>query len=159
MQNDGRGEFGLVDAIYSDPPWKILDPGTDRTDITSIVGGVKVGQAEITYTETGGDVMSGVAVPNGLEDSGLPWDTFGNTIYDSYTWGTNLSISNEITEIVILKSAFGMPTTTNIQSAITYGNGVIKLESVTLIPEFATLAIPVISLLGLVFYMCRRGDT
>ena len=103
--------------------------------------------------------MSGVAVPNGLADSGLPWDTFGTTIYDSYTGGKNPPIPNEIIEIAIPKSAFGMPTTTNIQSAITYGNRVIKLESVTPIPEFVTLAIPVISLLRLVFYMRMSKDT
>jgi hypothetical protein len=52
-----------------------------------------------------------------------------------------------------------MPTTTNIQSATTYGNRVTKLESVTPTPELATLAIPVISLLGLVFYMRMSKDT
>ena len=58
--------------------------------------------------------------------------------------------------MVIPKSALGMPTTANIRISITCGNGVPKLESVTLVPEFATLAIPVLSLLGLVFYMRRK---
>ena len=153
VENGGFGEIGGIYGNLEDDDWKILDPGTNRTDITSIVDGDEVGQAEIMYTGTGG---TSDCVPGGPVDSGLPWDTFGTTIYDRYTWGKNPSIPNEIIEIKIPKSALGMPTTANIQSAITCGNGVIKLESVTLIPEFATLAIPVISLLGLVFYMRRR---
>jgi len=142
--------FGEVGEIYSNPTWEVLDPGTDRTKIVSIVDGTLVTEtATICYTGTGGN---GVAVPEGPADSGLPYDTFGATRY-SYL---NPSISNEVIEIAIPKSALGMPTTANIQSSITCGNGVIKLESVTLIPEFVTLAIPVISLLGLVFYMRRK---
>jgi len=156
VQNDEKGGFGSVGAIYSNPTWAVLDPGTNRTEIVSIVGGKYVGSATIIYTGTGGDPVSGVDVPAGLADSGLPWDTFGTTIYNSYSWGANPPIPNEIIEIAIPKSALGMPTTANIQSSITCGNGVIKLESVTLIPEFITLAIPVISLLGLVFYMRRK---
>ena len=149
VENDDSG-FGEVGEIYLTPTWAVLDPGTDRTEIVSIVGGTLVTEkATICYTGTGGD---GVTVPEGPADSGLPDDTFGDMRY-SYP---NPSIPNEIIEIAIPKSALGMPTTANIQSAITCGNGVIKLESVTLIPEFATLAIPVISLLGLVFYMRRR---
>jgi hypothetical protein len=169
VQNDEpvNAKFGVVGAIYSNPTWAVLDPGTDRTDITSIVSGTNVGSATVSYTGTGGDEVSGVAVPDGPADSGLPWDTFGTTVYDGRTWWkdtpseltvSNPPISNEIIEIKIPKSALGMPTTANIQSAITCGNGVIKLEAVTLIPEFVTLAIPVISLLGLVFFMRRKGQ-
>ena len=62
-----------------------------------------------------------------------------------------------IIEIAIPKSALNLPPTMlNLQSSPSCGNGVIKLEAVTLIPEFVTLAIPVISLLGLVFYMRRK---
>lgn len=156
VQNDEQGGFGSVGAIYSDLTWAVLDPGTDRTEIVSIVGGTYVGSATIEYTGTGGDPVSGVNVSAGPVDSGLPCDTFGTTVYHSYSWGKNPSISNEIIEIAIPKSALGMPTTANIQSSITCGNGVIKLESVSLIPEFVTLAIPVVSLLGLVFYMRRK---
>ena len=155
IENGGFGDVGAIYGNLKDDDWKILDPGTNRTDITSIVDGYKVGQAEIRYTGTGG---TSNGVPGGPVNSGLPRDTFGTTIYDSYTWGKNPSIPNEIIEIAIPKSALAMPTTANIQSAITCGNGVIKLESVTLIPEFVTLAIPVISLLGLVFYMRRKGQ-
>lgn len=150
VANDDSG-FGKVGEIYSNPTWDVLDPGTDRTEIVSIVGGTLVTEkATICYTGTGGD---GVAVPEGPADSGLPYDTFGDPARYGYS---NPSIPNEVIEIAIPKSALGMPTTANIQSSITCGNGVIKLESVTLIPEFVTLAIPVISLLGLVFYMRRK---
>jgi hypothetical protein len=149
VENDDSG-FGEVGEIYSNPTWAVLDPGTDRTKIVSIVGGTLATEtATICYTGTGGD---GVTVPEGPADSGLPYDTFGDMRYGY----PNPSIPNEIIEIAIPKSALGMPTTANIQSSITCGNGVIKLESVTLIPEFVTLAIPVISLLGLVFYMRRK---
>ncbi len=156
VQNDEQGGFGSVGAIYSEPTWAVLDHGSDRTDVSSIVDGIPVGSATIKYTGTGGDPVSEVDVPAGPEDSGLPCDTFGTTVYNRYLWGNNPSIPNEVIEIAIPKSALGMPTTANIQSSITCGNGVIKLESVTLIPEFVTLAIPVISLLGLVFYMRRK---
>ena len=169
VQNDEPADikFGVVGAIYSNPTWAVLDPGTDRTEIASIVDGTNVGSATISYTGTGGDVVPDVTVPEGPADGGLPWDTFGPTRYDGQIWWKNTpseitvsnpSIPNEIIEIAIPKSALGMPTTANIQSAITCGNGVIKLESVTLIPEFVTLAIPVISLLGLVFFMRRKGQ-
>lgn len=49
-----------------------------------------------------------------------------------------------------------MPTTTDIRSAITHENGVIKLESVTLLPAPVTLLIPIMSLLGLVYYTYRK---
>ena len=152
VQNDlADGGFGEIGGIYLHPTWAVLDPSTDRTDITSIVSGTLAEKkATICYTGTG---ASGVTVPSGPPDSGLPWDTFGNPARYGYT---NPPIPNEIIEIAIPKSALGMPTTANIQSAITGGNGVIKLESITLIPEFVTLAIPVISLLGLVFYTRRR---
>lgn len=156
VQNDEQGGFGSVGAIYSEPTWVVLDHGSDRTDVSSIVDGSPVGSATIIYTGTGGDIASGVAVPDGPADIGLPCDTFGTTVYNRYSCGKNPSIPNEVIEIAIPKSALGMPTTANIQSSITCGNGVIKLNSVTLIPEFATLAIPVILLLGLVFYMRRK---
>ncbi|PXF58719.1 MAG: hypothetical protein C4B59_12885 [Candidatus Methanogaster sp.] len=44
-------------------------------------------------------------------------------------------------------------TTTN-----TCENGVIKLESISVIHEFVTLTIPMVSLPGLVLYMRRRGQ-
>ncbi len=105
VQNDEEGGFGLVGAIYSEPTWAVLDPGTNRTEIVSIVGGTYIGSATIIYTGTGGDTVSGVNVPVGPADSGLPWDTFGTTVYDSYSWGKNPSIPNEIIEIAIPKAA------------------------------------------------------
>ena len=151
VENDDTG-FGKVGEIYLTPTWKVLDPGTDRTKIVSIVNGTPVTEkATIRYTGTGDN---GVTIPKGPVNSGLPNDTFGTMRYSS----PNPPIPNEIIKIAIPKSALGMPTTANIQSAITCGNGVIKLESVTLIPEFATLTIPVISLLGLVFYMHGKKD-
>lgn len=151
VENDPEdGGFGEVGAIYLNPEWDVLDPGTDRTDIVSIVDGEKVGQAEIIYTGNGG---TEAGVPDGPE-SNLPWDTFGTT---RYSWLNNPPIPNEVIEIAIPKSALTLQQTTgNIQSSITCGNGVIKLESVSLISEFATLAIPVITLLGLVFFMRRK---
>ncbi|MCK4811057.1 MAG: hypothetical protein KAS74_02180 [Methanosarcinales archaeon] len=158
VQNDEQGKFGVVGTIYSDPNWKVLDWGSGRTDITSIVYGVEVGQAEIMYTGTDVGEISDVAVPDGPTDSGLPWDTFGlMKLEHGGAYEDNPSIPNEVIEIAIPKSALNLQhTMLNLQSSPSCGNGVIKLESVTLIPEFATLAIPVISLLGLVFYMRRR---
>jgi hypothetical protein len=125
VQNDEPADikFGVVGAIYSNPTWAVLDPGTDRTDIASIVDGTNVGSATISYTGTSGDMVSGVAVPDDPADSGLPWDTFGTTIYDGQIWWKNTpseitvsnpSIPNEIIEIAIPKSALGMPTTANL---------------------------------------------
>ena len=152
VQNDPEdGGFGEIGGIYLYPTWAVLDPDTDCTNITSIVSGTLANEkATIRYTGTG---ASGVTVPSGPSNSGLPWDTFGDPARYGYD---NPPIPNEIIEIKIPKSALDMPTTTNIRSAITCENGVIKLESITLIPEFATLAIPVISLMGLIFYIRKR---
>ncbi len=49
-----------------------------------------------------------------------------------------------------------MLTTANIRSAIIHENGVIKLESVTLLPASVTLLIPIISLLGRIVYTHRK---
>ena len=169
VQNDADGAgamFGVVGTIYSNTTWAVRDPGPKRTDIVSIVSGTPVGNASIKYTGTGGGEISGVDVPDGPVDSGLPWDTFGHILIS----GGNPPIPNEVIEIAIPKSALNLQhTMLNLQSSPSCGNGVIKLESVTLtpvtptpvtpIPEFATLAIPVISLLGLVFYMRRRENT
>jgi len=155
VQNDYDGVasgagFGVVGAIYLNPDWVTRDTGTYRTDIASIVSGTKAGDAVIVYTGAGGATDG---VPVGPQST-LPWDTFGYPMKYSYE---NPSIPNEVIEIAIPKSALNIPqNTVDIQSAITCGNGVIKLESVSLIPEFATIAIPVIALLGLVFFMRRK---
>ncbi|HIE32134.1 MAG TPA: hypothetical protein EYP67_07140 [Methanosarcinales archaeon] len=158
VQNDEQGEFGIVGAIYSDPVWKVLDYSSGRSDITNIIGGDWVGNATIKYTGTGGDPIPGIAVPDGPVDSGLPWDTFG-LMKPEYgdAYDDNPPIPNEVIEIAIPKSALNLQNTMlNLQSSPSCGNGIIKLESVTLVPEFITLAIPVLSLLGLAFYMRRR---
>ena len=149
VENDDSG-FGKVGEIYSNPTWAVLDPGTDRTKIVSIVGGTLATEtATICYTGTVGTIAG---IPDG-PSSTLPDDTFGDPARYGYL---KPPYPNEIIEIAIPKNVFDMQITENIRSSITCGNGVIKLESVTLIPEFITLAIPVISLLGLVFYMRRK---
>ncbi|MEA1905430.1 MAG: hypothetical protein U9N12_00560 [Euryarchaeota archaeon] len=169
VQNDGDGagaRFGVVGTIYSNPTWAVRDPGPKRTEIVSVVSGTPVGNATIKYTGTIVGEIPGVDVPDGPVDSGLPWDTFGHIPFS----GGNPPIPNEVVEIAIPKSALNLQNTTlNLQSSPSCGNGVIKLESVTLtsetpipitpIPEFVTLAIPVISLMGLVFYMRRSKNT
>ena len=164
VQNDGDGVdgnwFGGVGVIYSNPTWKARDRGSKRTEIVSIVNGMDAGSATIKYTGTDVGEISGVAVPEGPTGSGLPWDTFG-LMKDGYggNYEDNPSIPNEVIEIAIPKSALNLQhTMLNLQSSPSCGNGVIKLESVSLIPEFVTLAIPVISLLGLVFFMRRKGQ-
>ena len=147
------GGFGEVGAIYhdlKDGDWAVLDPGSYRIDITNIVGGTKAGDAVIVYTGADGATDG---VPVGPQST-LPWDTFGYPMRYNYE---NPVIPNEVIEIAIPKSALGLQqNTVNLQSSISCGNGVIKLESVSLIPEFATIAIPVIALLGLVFFMRRK---
>ena len=149
VKNDDTG-FGEVGGIYSNPTWAVLNPGTDRAEIASIVGGTLVTEkVAICYTGTAGTIAGIPAGPS----STLPDDTFG----DPARYGhPNPPIPNEIIEIAIPKTAFDMPTTANIRSAITRENGVIKLESVTLLPEFAILAIPVLALLARILYMYRK---
>jgi len=150
VENDDSG-FGKVGEIYSNPTWDVPDPNAYRTETASIVGGTLATEtAIIRYTGTGGD---GVTVPTGPADSGLPDDTFGDPARYGYP---NPPIPNEIIEIAIPKSALGTPPITNIRSSIAGGNGVIKLESVTLLPASVTLLIPMISLLGRVVYMRRK---
>jgi hypothetical protein len=142
VQNDEQGGFGEVGDIYSNPTWAVLDPGTGRTEIASIIGGTLINEkATICYTGTGGD---GVTIPEGPAVSGLPYDTFGDPTRYGYS---NAPSPNEVIEIAIPMSAVGTPVTANIRSSLTGGNGVIKLESVPRLPEFVTLSIPMISLL------------
>ncbi|MEA3282518.1 MAG: hypothetical protein U9Q68_08170 [Euryarchaeota archaeon] len=149
VKNDDSG-FGNVGEIYSNPTWAVLDPDTDPTEIASIVGGTLVTEkATICYTGTVGTIAG---IPDGPLST-LPQDTFG----DPARYGhPNPPIPNEIIEIAIPKTAFNMLTTANIRGAITRENGIIKLESVTLLPASATLLIPMISLLGRVFCTCRK---
>ena len=149
VKNDDSG-FGNVGEIYSNPTWAVLDPGADRTEIISIIGGTLATEtATICYTGTVGTIAG---IPDG-PSSTLPDDTFGDPARYGYL---KPPYPNEIIEIAIPKNVFDMQITTNIRSSITCGNGVIKLESVTLLPEFVTLLIPMISLLGRVFYSCRQ---
>lgn len=149
VKNDDSG-FGNVGEIYSNPTWAVLDPGADHAEIISIIGGTLATKtATICYTGTVGTIAG---IPDG-PSSTLPDATFGDPARYGYL---RPPYPNEIIEIAIPKNVLDMPTTTNIQSSITGGNGVIKLESVTLLPEFVTLLIPMISLLGRVFYSCRK---
>ena len=142
--------FGKVGEIYSNPTWAVLDPGTDRTEIVSIVGGTLVTEkATICYT---GTVGTTAGIPDG-PSSTLPDDTFGDPAQYGYS---RSSRPNEIIEIAIPKSVFDTQTTINIRSSIAGGNGVIKLESVNILPESVILSIPIISLLGRVFYSYRK---
>jgi len=141
--------FGNVGEIYSNPTWEVLDPGADRTEIVSIVGGTLATEtATICYT---GTVGTTAGIPDG-PSSALPDGIFG----DPAQYGDSKSRPYEVIEIMIPKSALDTQTTTNIRSSISGGNGVVKLESVTLLPEFVVLAIPVIALLVRVFYAYRK---
>ena len=149
VKNDDSG-FGNVGEIYSNPTWAVLDPGADRTEIVSIVGGTLATEtATICYT---GAVGTTAGIPEG-PSSTLPDDTFEDPARSGYSKSLR---PNEIIEIAIPKSVFDTQTTTNIRSSITGGNGVITLASVTLLPEFAILSIPMISLLGRVVYSYRK---
>ena len=149
VKNDDSG-FGNVGEIYSNPTWAVLDPGADRTEIISIIGGTLATEtATICYTGTVGTIAG---IPDG-PSSTLPDDTFGDPARYGYL---KPPCPNEIIEIAIPKNVFNIPMTANIRSSITGGNGVIKLEPVTLLPEFVILLIPMISLLGRVFYSCRK---
>jgi len=149
VKNDDSG-FGNVGEIYSNPTWAVLDPGTGRTEIASIISGTLATEtATICYTGTAGTIAG---IPDG-PSSTLPDDTFWDPARCGYP---NPLTTNEIIEIAIPKSVFDMPTTSNIRSSITGGNGVIKLESVTLLPEFVTLSIPMMALLGRIFYTYRK---
>ena len=149
VKNDDSG-FGNVGEIYSNPTWAVLDPGADRTEIISIIGGTLATEtATICYTGTVGTVAGIPDEPS----STLPEDTFGDPARYGYL---KSPCPNEIIEIAIPKNVFNIPMTANIRSSITGGNGVIKLEPVTLLPEFVILLIPMISLLGRVFYSRRK---
>lgn len=142
--------FGNVGEIYSNPTWAVLDPGADRTEIVSIVGGTLATEtATICYT---GTVGTTAGIPDG-PSSTLPGGIFG----DPAQYGDSKSLHPyEIIEIMIPKSVFDTQTTTNIRSSIAGGNGVIKLESVNILPESVILSIPMIALLGRVLYSYRK---
>ena len=74
VKNDNTG-FGEVGGIYSNPTWEVLNHGTDRTEIASIVGGtVATEKATICYT---GTVGTTAGIPDGPLST-LPRDTFGD---------------------------------------------------------------------------------
>lgn len=149
--NTGNGEYGIVvishdngdfaqGEIYKDPEWKddyykesdsrCYWKGLQRTTIES---GQYVGDAslQLTLLENNGNV---------IEDNGYP---------------------NYLIEIKIPRQLVGSPPegTGNVGYAFTCGNDIIDKDlsyNYETVPEFSTIAIPVIGMLAIVLIMNRR---
>jgi len=131
LTNDNRTISGNIGDVFSNPTWKKITTqcAQDNLAFSNIVNGTYTGHAEIVY--------------QGYSD-----------------WSWDNGAANYVIEMRIPKSALGIsaPGEVDLCATISCTNDVITIEDFQYseIPEFATIALPALSVLGLFMFFNRR---
>ena len=133
LTNDGRTISGSIGDVFGNPTWEKIttDCAQSQLAFSNMVSGTYTGHAEIVYQ-----------------------------IYSDWSWDNGAA--NYVIEMKIPKSALGIsaPGEVDLCATISCTNDVITIEDFQYseIPEFATIALPVLSVLGLFMFFNRRRN-
>ena len=133
LTNDGRTVPGIIGDVFYMPNWKKLNPEVAQPilEFSNMVpgAGAKTGHADVVYTS-----------------------------YDD--WPSDNGAANYVIEMKVPKTALGISSNghADLLATVSCTNDVIVIENFhySEIPEFATIALPVASILGLLFFFNHR---
>ena len=148
----GVSMAAAADVTMPNPIINALN-GSDETTVTVTVTGAVLGDREV-YIETDNSNLQAKLVGQGIDTdwvAGYPGVSRTYTTTESdYTFDLSINGTSEGTVSVQDKKAGG--------GSISVCDSTVVSSQVNKIPEFATLAIPVVALLGLVLFMRRKKD-
>jgi len=148
----GAGMAAAADVTMPNPIINALN-GSDETTVTVTVTGAVVGAREV-YIETDNSKLQARLEGQGIDTGWVAHYPGKSRTYTAigsdYTFNLSIRGTSEGMVAVQDKKATG--------GSISTCDSTVVSSQVNKIPEFATLAIPVVALLGLVLFMRRKKD-